>query len=427
MVVDTKIYLLHFSLLTILQIIVLFFILYSVTNTKKIILYLLSMVPIMILLIVSDLFNILTICITYFIFKRYKFDFFVLSSILFVQIICTITYYFCESILNFVEKVFSSEITSFYPISFWSNVFLLVIVIFLVKRYKIVDRLKKSNLISTSLFLYFFLVIRLTIFISNFFDILDTSIMVINFLLIVQAIFTVLAFLIISYNRRKKYNFQLLKKQLDVLKEYTKELEYDEQVNAKFKHDYKNLLLSLKGSAENDSSSELINTVSDLEQYSDNYFKKIEVDFRHCQNIKNDYLKSLIISKLSKAKQKEIACHFECEMVVDKMPIDQFDCVRMFGIVLDNAIEAAVETAHPRIDIMLYQDDNQLEFWVRNNYVANTIDLKSLRQANVSTKAGHSGLGLVNIEEISQKHPNILKTFSKKKDIFSVNIKILVN
>ncbi len=187
------------------------------------------------------------------------------------------------------------------------------------------------------------------------------------------------------------------------------------------------MLLSLKGSAENDSSSELINTVSDLEQYSDNYFKKIEVDFRHCQNIKNDYLKSLIISKLSKAKQKEIACHFECEMVVDKMPIDQFDCVRMFGIVLDNAIEAAVETAHPRIDIMLYQDDNQLEFWVRNNYVANTIDLKSLRQANVSTKAGHSGLGLVNIEEISQKHPNILKTFSKKKDIFSVNIKILVN
>ncbi|MEJ6347868.1 GHKL domain-containing protein [Holzapfeliella sp. He02] len=275
--------------------------------------------------------------------------------------------------------------------------------------------------------LYLYVVTRAAIFISGYFGVFATTITIINIILIVQAVFTVIVFLITSHNQQKKYDFKLLKKQFDTLNDYTAELEHSQEVNAKFKHDYKNLLLSLKGSVESDNSSELINTVSDLEQYSDNYFKKIEVDFRHCQNIKNDYLKSLIISKLSKAKQKEIACHFECEMVVDKMPIDQFDCVRMFGIVLDNAIEAAVETAHPRIDIMLYQDDHQLEFWVRNNYVANTVDLKSLRQANVSTKAGHSGLGLVNIEEISQKHPNILKTFSKKKDIFSANIKILVN
>lgn len=429
MVIDTKLYLVYFSLVTLTYPLVTLIFLKPFTNNKTVFKIFLFLICISWLLLISDLFNILMVWGFYVILKRHPKDYFTLQIILISTILCNLTYYLSESLLKL--SLYSLSFlggSEFVGSSLLLNFLLLTLFVFLGKKYSLIALIKRQNtIIFTLLTIYLYMVIRIVIFLSAYFKFLNSAIVLINGILIIQSIFTIVLFLIISNSQKKKYDFKLLKKQFDILNEYTKELEYSQEVNAKFKHDYKNLLLSLKSSIENEGSSELINTISELEQYSNSYFKKIEVDFRHCQNIKNDYLKSLIISKLSKAKQKEIDCHLECQMMIDKIPIDQFDCVRMFGIVLDNAIEAAVETVNPRIDIMLYQNDDQLEFWVKNNYAPNNLDLKALKRANVSTKEGHSGLGLDNIEEISQKHPNILKTFSKKEDIFSANIKILFN
>ncbi|OQO70055.1 hypothetical protein BH747_07775 [Enterococcus villorum] len=193
----------------------------------------------------------------------------------------------------------------------------------------------------------------------------------------------------------------------------------------KFKHDYKNLLLSLKELATESDPKVFEKRIKILEKYSECYFTSIDWNYNDIENIKNIYLKSLFISKVYFMQESDIMFRIECKESVDAVPIRVFDLVRILGICLDNAIEAAIQTNNPFIHVAIIKDKNQIEFIIQNSTIETKEGISKLLIGGYSTKKGHSGFGLSNIEDIKKKYSNVYVQYEKTKEQFVVQIVLL--
>lgn len=133
--------------------------------------------------------------------------------------------------------------------------------------------------------------------------------------------------------------------------------------------------------------------------------------FDNIDNIKDELLKSLLISKLNTIFQQKIEHSFECLNTVEKIQDINFafDIIRILGIAYDNAIEASITlNDKAKISSMVYSVGSDLEFEIKNRFDHIEKTILELKKPGVTTKSGHAGYGLANIDEIKSKYDNIL-------------------
>lgn len=202
---------------------------------------------------------------------------------------------------------------------------------------------------------------------------------------------------------------KLFLQQMRDLKTYTQQLEENQRNLRKFKHDYQNMLLSLQLSAKSRHDEELVAKLSD---YSNTHLNsKVLWHFDNIDNIKDELLKSLLISKLNTIFQQKIEHSFECLNTVEKIQDINFafDIIRILGIAYDNAIEASVTlNDKAKISSMVYSVGSDLEFEIKNRFDHIEKTILELKKPGVTTKSGHAGYGLANIDEIKSKYDNVL-------------------
>jgi len=75
--------------------------------------------------------------------------------------------------------------------------------------------------------------------------------------------------------------------------------------------------------------------------------------------------------------------------------------------------------------LVIYQDDLQIEFSIKNTYKKSNMSIGTLQRKNISTKKGHSGLGLNTIQEFTQKFPNVFTQYKQEESFFSVQLIII--
>ena len=179
-----------------------------------------------------------------------------------------------------------------------------------------------------------------------------------------------------------------------------------------FKHDYENLLNSLKISAEKGDSESV---VKQLAEYTDTQIdEKALRKYKGVNHIHVEELKSIVITKLAKLYNEEIPYSFGCDVEIYNIPksVNIFDIVRIIGITFDNAIEESRSlikqtgnTDSAKVDAMYYQEDGNFEFRIRNR-IAEDTSLASdiLSKDGYSTKKHHTGIGLANIKRIESKY-----------------------
>lgn len=107
------------------------------------------------------------------------------------------------------------------------------------------------------------------------------------------------------------------------------------------------------------------------------------------------------------------------DMIIDNYYSVQI--TRILGILLDNAIEASLESNHPQISFITKND----QIIIQNTTSAKKINLKRIYNNGYSTKDSHSGLGLATVQKIVTKNPNF-----KLQTIWNNNhftVKLLLN
>lgn len=226
--------------------------------------------------------------------------------------------------------------------------------------------------------------------------------------IILQALFA-----IVMFHSNQKIQESLLNKQKQKeLEEYANYLEQSEDNLRAFRHDYRNLLNSLKVSAAEGNVQELLDK---LERYSaENLDSQALLKYKDTNHIQVKTLKSLIITKLNAIYQAGIPYDFECRQTIASIPgnVDELDLVRVIGIAFDNALEESQSLSerngHPEIQAMLYQETtDSLEFEIRNKIVPGKGQHTNLATKGFTTKTGHQGLGLVNLQDIEQKYSEL--------------------
>lgn len=239
--------------------------------------------------------------------------------------------------------------------------------------------------------------------------------------LIVQVIFSLNQTFSSLRKLKRENELVMVKNELQVMASYTEQIEQSYQEMRKFKHDYKNILLGLSLSVENEQDKAYIHEAIN---YSDELLKKSVMRFTDLTNVKDTAVKSLVITKLAKAQQEEIVCVFECVSELLPFMHHQVIIIRALGILLDNAIEAATSANDKKMTLLILQNDTHVEFIIENSYAGGVPKINDLQKKGYSTKGSDRGLGLHNLSEMVQRYGFLDVNFSVTELAFKSSLMI---
>ena len=101
---------------------------------------------------------------------------------------------------------------------------------------------------------------------------------------------------------------------------------------------------------------------------------------------------------------------------------------KFFGILLDNAIEAAEETEEKVINVVVRESakNNIQLISIENSYANKEIDTEKIFEKNYSTKHRNSGIGLWEVKNIIAKNKNVTLVTTKDEKLFKQELYIQI-
>lgn len=189
-----------------------------------------------------------------------------------------------------------------------------------------------------------------------------------------------------------------------------------------FKHDFHNIVQGIGGYADR----------GDLEGLK-KYYKQLLQDCNRVNNltalnpslITNPAIYNVMATKYHKAD--EIGVQINLGIFMDLNDIEKhmkiYEFTRIFGILMDNAIEAAAECDEKIIHVSFRKEENRkrLLMIIENTYKNKEINIDKIFEKDFSTKSKktNSGLGLWEIRQILKKNNN-LDLFTTKNDEYFI-------
>ena len=201
--------------------------------------------------------------------------------------------------------------------------------------------------------------------------------------------------------------------QLQNLSNYSQQVEGLYQEIRSFRHDYANILSSLKIGIDQQDINLVSQVYDSVLKNSGEKLKGKRFDVAHLRNINDLALKSILLSKLSEAQNLSVPVSLEISEQFSIKNMEQIDFLTITSILLDNAIESATEGG---IAVCFLEDTewNKLVMIVKNSTLEREIELRDIFKRDNSSKGEGRGIGLANVRRILKSYPNVcLKTTSK--------------
>ncbi|WP_294343306.1 GHKL domain-containing protein [uncultured Clostridium sp.] len=221
---------------------------------------------------------------------------------------------------------------------------------------------------------------------------------------------------------RKEAKIQYKERELENLKGYTKNLEMMYTDMRKFRHDYINIIASIAGFIEERDIDGL------AEHFSKNIYplnsKMNNNNYRLglLKNIELPEIKGLISSKIIHAQELGIEVGIDILETIDDIKMDTIDFTRCMGIILDNAVEASIESEKKILNIAFINKNKSLIVVVENTFPLNIPPIYKMFKYGFSTKGDNRGIGLSNLREITNKYQKVSLETVIKEDKFVQNL-----
>ncbi len=198
---------------------------------------------------------------------------------------------------------------------------------------------------------------------------------------------------------------------------YERDLEDIRREVRSFRHDYKNLLAGLSEQADAGEADALLESLAQLDAGFDRRIgEKIRASTQ-LGNVRVPQVRSLLLSKLAAMGAQGVDCRLEVLYPVEAVGMDVWDFTRCLGILLDNAVEGALETQSPWVEIVLLAQGEGLFLRLANPY-AGTVDPEKIWAEGFSTKGEGRGLGLSGYRRIVEGCPSASASTSWAEGVF---------
>ena len=221
---------------------------------------------------------------------------------------------------------------------------------------------------------------------------------------------------ILDRNLRERIQQQLSEQrelQLRNMSDYSQHIEELYNELRSFRHDYINILRSLKLGIDTHDLPAIEQIYNQVLKDSGQALNQSKYDFGRLSNIHNDALKSVLSAKFLEAQSKGIEIGLEVPQEIKPQGMELLDFITIVSILADNAMEAAVETSHPVVSFAFLEQENRQIFIVENTIKEFSIYSDNIFKKGFSTKGENRGLGLSNVQNIISHYPNVsLRTTS---------------
>ncbi|WP_373809071.1 sensor histidine kinase [Streptococcus ferus] len=227
----------------------------------------------------------------------------------------------------------------------------------------------------------------------------------------VVAFYLILFFILIAILDRhikRELQMELLKQkeeQMKSLSQYSSHIEELYKEIRSFRHDYINILTSLRLGIENRDLPGIEKIYHQVLEKTEKQMQNNRYDFGHLMNLKNEALKSVLSAKILEAQNKGIAVGLEIPEIIETFSIEPLDLITIVSIMCDNAIEAAFESSSPEITLALFEQRNALVFIIQNTTKEERIEVNKIFNEGYSTKGQDRGLGLTTVKRILDNYP----------------------
>lgn len=214
----------------------------------------------------------------------------------------------------------------------------------------------------------------------------------------------------------------LQQQEQEITQEYMAQMEdlYQEMCN--FRHDYKNILSTMGYYIEH----------KELEHLEEYFHQKIlptasslpgqDFILGRLTQVQVAPIKSLLCSKLCACQNKQIPFTLSIPEPVTYFPMDILSLSQILGILLDNAMEAALQTEKPYLEIILLPQEEHIYIEIKNRTLPLTVPISELSHRGFSTKKGHTGLGLHTVQKLLATLDHVHFSLEVQDDIFSAKL-----
>ncbi len=173
-----------------------------------------------------------------------------------------------------------------------------------------------------------------------------------------------------------------------------------------FRHDYTNLLTSLRLGIEEEDMEQIKEVYDSVLKDSSEKLQDNKYDLGRLVNIRDKALKSLLAGKFLKARDKNIVFNVEVPEEIQVEGMRLLDFLTIVSILCDNAIEASVEVGQPHVSIAFLKNGAQETFIIENSIKEERIDISEIFSFGASSKGEERGVGLYTVMKIVESHPN---------------------
>ena len=173
-----------------------------------------------------------------------------------------------------------------------------------------------------------------------------------------------------------------------------------------FRHDYTNLLTSLRLGIEEEDMEQIKEVYDSVLKDSSQKLQDNKYDLGRLVNIRDRALKSLLAGKFIKAREKDIVFNVEVPEEIQVESMSLLDFLTIVSILCDNAIEASAEASQPHVSIAFLKNGAQETFIIENSIKEEGIDVSEIFSFGVSSKGEDRGVGLYTVMKIVESYPN---------------------
>lgn len=193
-----------------------------------------------------------------------------------------------------------------------------------------------------------------------------------------------------------------------------------------FKHDFNNIIQAIGGYISNDN-------ISGLKEYYDGLLedcqKSNNLSILNPELINNPAVYSLLTSKYYKAEKLGVHMCIEAMLDFSTIKMKPYELSRALGILLDNAIEAANNSAEKKINVYFRKDIKASRdlIIIENSYSNKDVNVDKIFEKGYTSKnseAKSHGLGLWEVRQILRKNNNLNLYTTKNNEIFKQQLEI---
>jgi len=214
----------------------------------------------------------------------------------------------------------------------------------------------------------------------------------------------------LNFRHGQEQKNELLRNQemeLAALENYSKHVESLYQEVRSFRHDYANVLMSLKVGIDQGDLDNIKKIYEEITADSAKLVKNNKFDLTRLANISDSAVKSLMSAKFLEAENRSIEISLEVAEPMKNPAIPLISYIRILSILFDNAVEGALESDEPKIAVANFYQDWHFVFIIENSTREKSVDLSNIFQRGYSTKGENRGLGLATLVDFQDDYENL--------------------